>query len=48
MSVVHLELLVVVDNEENHVEISKYFQKCHILSKAFDISKKTPLTSNSF
>ena len=26
MSVVHLELLVVFDNQENHAEVSKDFQ----------------------
>ena len=50
---IQLELFVNCDNIENHPEVLKYFQiyhleipLCHTLSKAFDISKKTPLTSS--
>ena len=58
MNFVHLELLVVFDNIENHVKVLKGFQRyhlkivlrsnplCHTLSKAFYTSKKTTLTSS--
>ena len=54
MNIVYLELYIC-GNVENHVKVLKDFQRsilrrkhsCHTLWKAFDISKKTPLYSNS-